>query len=261
MGAWEREALPSWTEKGCLPVWEALVEEWPDAAPVRQLITALRAQEYDVFESRDQAAREAVRWSWPLLRVTPHLNDDLYGFRSVHAAYSLAYSVPVLCRYPDELCVLPVHDLEMLRRACARCFPRDGGQEGRISGRLPVAWKDVTPPQTLRAEAVPPEELHERTQQAESWRMPPPEPYRWREFCDDLYEWEKANPAPALSAAEVLGMAGVERYVKQCELAAIDDRIRVLLRQAHEEGLGPTRLQALSGVSRRTIPGWLRADA
>ncbi|MEU6018266.1 hypothetical protein ABZ826_30850 [Streptomyces sp. NPDC047515] len=176
----------------------------------------------------------------------------------MHAAYSLAYSIPVLCRYPEELCVPPALGTEPLRRMCAHCFRGIDGEGGPMPAALPVAWKDVTDPQTLRAEAVPAEELLEATERARKVKVSPPEPYRWRELSNQFYEWEEANPAPSLSARGRLALAGVQRYVKQCDLAFVDDRVRALMRQAHADGLGPTRLQALSGVSRRTIPGWLR---
>lgn len=244
-------------------MWEALVEEWPQAAPVGPLISALRHQEYRVFTSRDEAAGETSRWSHALLRVTSHVNNDACGFRAVHAAYSLAYSIPVLCRYPVEFCVSPELGADLLRRTCAVCFTGSGGEGGPELGAFQVAWKDVSVPQTLRAEAVSAEELLERAERARRVKVSPPEPgpYRWRELAEQIFVWEEAHPAPTLSAGDELALAGVQRYVKQRELSFVDSRMRALMRRAHADGLGPTRLQALSGVSRRTIPGWLRADA
>ncbi|MEV6549273.1 hypothetical protein AB0M57_11230 [Streptomyces sp. NPDC051597] len=66
--------------------------------------------------------------------------------------------------------------------------------------------------------------------------------------------------AERLSEAEELALAGVARYVQQCELAVVDSQVRTLICRARGEGLGWTRLQALSAVSRRTIAGWLRAE-
>ncbi|MFJ1701661.1 hypothetical protein ACIOHC_43010 [Streptomyces sp. NPDC088252] len=180
--------FPSSTREVAGLCGKALVEEWPDAAPAGQLIAALRWQEYSLFTSRDRAAEAVSRWSSPLLRVTPHVNGDSCGFRAVHAAYSLAYSIPVLCRYPEELCVPPVLGTERLRRMCAHCFKGIDGEGRPVPGELPVAWKDVTDPQTLRAEAVPAEELLEATERARKVKVSPPEPYRWRELLNQFYE-------------------------------------------------------------------------
>ncbi|MFI8515426.1 hypothetical protein ACIGHB_30285 [Streptomyces sp. NPDC085460] len=215
-----------------------------------------------MFTTRDAAARATAPGACPVLRVTPHINNDSCGFGVVHASYSLAYSIPMLCRYPDELCVESSVGEEQLRRTCARCLTETGGKGGPQPGDLPVAWRDLTAPETLRAEVVPAAEFLKASEEAAQWpKLPRPEPYRWGELASRFYDWEEAHPAPKLRAEEELALAGVFRHVKQRQLAFAEQRVRILLKEAHEAGLGPTRLQALSGVSRRTIPGWLRADA
>lgn len=201
---------------------------------------------------------------WPVLRVTPHRDDDGCGYQGTHAAYSLTYAIPVLCQFPERPCAPFGQDTERLRRACAHCFAAADCQGGPTPGDLPVAWWDLTAPQTVRAEAVAPEELLASTALVSRYRasgitMQAPEPYRWRELADRILEWQEANPAPRLGVIEQLALAGVHRHVALRRLAYADEQVRRLLPQAHDEGLGSTRLEALSGVSRRTIPGWLAA--
>ncbi len=242
-------------------MWTALVEEWPQAAPVDHLRTALRRRcEYEVFTTLDATAREASYLGEPLLRITPHLDDDACGHRAPHAAYSLSYGIPVLCRLPASRCSQDSTDEAQLHRSCAHCLADLGVQGGPRPGHLPLAWQDLTPPQTLRAAAVPPEELLRSGNLAKQWRSAPPEPYRWERLADDVLQWEEEHPAPALSATNELSLAGVQRQVALSRLAFADSEVRRLLRKTAAGGVGPSRLEALSGVSRRTIPGWLRAE-
>ncbi len=242
-------------------MWTALVEEWPHAAPVDHLRTALRRCEYEVFATLDGSAYEATKFALgPLLRITPHPDDDACGHRAPHAAYSLSYGIPVLCRLPGTRCLQDTKDEAQLHRTCAHCLADLGIQGGPRPGRLPLAWRDLTPPQTLRAEAVPPETLLRDAHLAKQWRSSPPEPYRWKQLANDVFQWEEEHPAPTLSSADELALAGVQRQVALSQLAFADSEVRRLLRKTAADGVGPSRLEALSGVSRRTIPGWLRAE-
>jgi hypothetical protein len=145
------------------------------------------------------------------------------------------------------------------------CLERVGESGGPKPGDLHLAWVDLTDAETVRAEAVPPEELLEANASAKRVAdvmrspMKAPEPYKWKELAERIYEWEEANPPPVLGAAEELALAGIDRFLVMRQLDWREERVRRLLHKAHSEGLGPTRLAVLSGVSRRTIPGWLRA--
>jgi hypothetical protein len=102
-------------------MWEVLVEEWPNAAPVAGLLGALRYQEYEVFRTRDAGARAVVAGlGRPLLRVTPHRNEDGCGYHCTHAAYSVAWSLPMFCQFTEVVSVqATLRRVEQLRRACA----------------------------------------------------------------------------------------------------------------------------------------------
>ncbi|CAM5328382.1 hypothetical protein SFIMM107S_04505 [Streptomyces griseus] len=255
-------ALPAVDEKRYPSMWTAFVEEWPHAAPVDHLRSALRRRgEYEVFTTLDSCAYEAASFApGPLLRIKPHLDDDACGHRAPHAAYSLSYGIPVLCRLPGSRCLQTTKDEAQLDRTCAHCLADLGVQGGPRPGHLPLAWRDLTPSQTLRAEAVSPEELLRAANLAKRWKSAPPEPYRWERLADDVFQWEEEHPAPTLSSADELALAGVRRQVALSRLAFADSEVRRLLRKTAAGGVGPSRLEALSGVSRRTIPGWLRAE-
>lgn len=88
-------------------MWDVLVEEWPDAAPVQGLAAALRHCEYEVFTNRDRGARQAAEGGHSILRVTPHENDDSCGHQGTHAEYSVTWSMPMFCDLPQTHLAAP----------------------------------------------------------------------------------------------------------------------------------------------------------
>ncbi|MFE3139678.1 hypothetical protein [Streptomyces scopuliridis] len=126
-----------------------------------------------------------------------------------------------------------------------------------------MAWWDLTEWRTMRAEPVSPEAMlqaavnEKRVAQMMKRAPEPPEPYDWREFADNIFDWQEAHPSPPWAAEQWLALVGVERHLHLMSLALIDARLRRLARESHVAGAGPSRLSVLSGVSRRTVPGWL----
>ncbi|MFF3366328.1 hypothetical protein [Streptomyces misionensis] len=243
-----------------------MVEELPSAAPVSGLISALRRADYEVAKNRDAAARIAATAGSAALRITPHLDNDTCGYQGTHAAYSLTWAIPMLCPLQHVTDSSP-QELARVQRACSRC-----GAEASKSGQpdtstVHLAWWDLTTPQTLRAEPVPTEDLlrahawAKKMNNSSKYKMPMPEPYKWVDLADSVYFWEEANPKPNLAPMEALAVAGVRRFLTRLQMDEAEQEVRRLLGSAHAAGAGPTTLAKLSGVSRRTIPNWLRAVA
>ncbi|MFJ6606656.1 hypothetical protein [Streptomyces lydicus] len=246
-------------------MWVAMVEERPQAAPVTALIDVLRRNEYQLATSRIGGARLAIGLRSAILRVTPHEDQDSCGYQGTHASYTLTYAIPVLCQMRHQLPTAPSqHELARIWRECVHCWNTLGGRgDSAVDPRFAhLAWWDLTEAQTLRAEPVPAEKLLEQAAREEEWaakryQPAPPEPYRWSTLVDRIFDWEEANYPESLGPEEKLALAGVERHLTLCQLDQVDANVRKLLTSAHTCGTATTRLAALSGVSRRTIPGWL----
>lgn len=200
-----REVLLVAKEKGRTSVvtWSAgvLVEESPNAAPVQGLIRALRRCEYEVQTTRDSGVLQTVESGGPVLRVTPHDNDDACGYQGTHAAYSLTWAIPMLCQFQQRLDGLLPQEITQMGRVCAHCQKsiRGGDQAVLNPGCVHLAWWDLTVAQTLRAEPTPPEDLLRASALAkQDAKIPMPEPYKWVELAERVYFWEEAHPAPNL---------------------------------------------------------------
>ncbi|MFD8705877.1 hypothetical protein ACFV1W_25280 [Kitasatospora sp. NPDC059648] len=137
-----------------------LVEMAADSAPTRDLVDELARQlPGESTGSGSAATRWAVESRTPVLRVVPHPDDDACGYDppTTHAAYSVRWSLPVLCQYREsgyapgcEACA-SIREWEYLTK--------DGITPPAPADELVHTWwEDIAEVTTLRAKIVPAEQ-------------------------------------------------------------------------------------------------------
>ncbi|WP_330346600.1 hypothetical protein OG858_47215 (plasmid) [Streptomyces europaeiscabiei] len=82
--------------------------------------------------------------------------------------------------------------------------------------------------------------------------------YDWPGTARRMANLAAEHPAPGLDSEQKVALGGARRHLLLSELAAADQSLRQLMANARD--VGPVRLSALSGVSRRTVPGWIAAS-
>ncbi|MBC2869873.1 hypothetical protein [Streptomyces mexicanus] len=267
-----------------------MVHESEDAAPTLLLSHELSRRGALVATKTPAGAGLAVENRGAILRVVPHPDLDACGFQGKHAAYSITWAIPTLCHAAPPL-VLPATREEAARvwRRCLTCGEA-WGTKLSPSSQPHLTWWDVTEPVTVRAEEIPPATRAER---AVADPLPDPEPIAsdpgddtaelaeqrrnhllrvaaWTDMSPHIYDWpELAERLVALgdrpevtwsqmTAEQRVSLVGVRRHLLLSELAATETSLRRLMYEASVlQDTGPVRLSELSGVSRRTVPGWV----
>ncbi|MEU8779859.1 hypothetical protein [Streptomyces sp. NPDC048606] len=267
------------------------VHRWEDAAPTRDLRATLVRSGIPVPESDTAGARLVVDTRVPVVRIRPHEDEDECGHLSTHAAYTLTWAVPVLCRLPQP----PGRDLDFvgLRRQCWTCadhlYPTIVAGPDALPAGAHLTWWDISGPTTVRAAVI---DREERVRRALLGRPFDPTAYSadhirlaggvekvrrrhesavvlaaQEDRSADRYDWdgltariiEWAGEAPRLTAAQRVAVAGARRHLALGEVAAADMSLRDLMATARDDSHTIEYLSELGGISRRTGSGWLAA--
>ncbi|MFI5621542.1 hypothetical protein [Streptomyces sp. NPDC051567] len=235
-----------------------MVEPTPGAAPAQPLAQALDIRRIPVGRTTAEGAALAVAAQAPVLRVQPHPDHDACGHDRTHAAYRLTWAVPVLCErgHPRTPAALPG-----LWQECHTCALTVLDRSPRPPGPH-LTWWDISDATHLRAAPLPPaghiqpaqDQSQDQSQDGTADR------YDWHGLAGRLTAHGAARPRRStLTPEQQVALAGAHRLLLLDELARAEQTLRD--RMYHARNSGPVRLSALTGISRRTVPGWITATA
>ncbi|WP_280686310.1 hypothetical protein [Kitasatospora sp. MAA19] len=269
-----------------------LVEMAEDSAPGRDLADALTRLAPGASTDSDlTATRWVVESRTPVLRVVPHPNRDACGYNppTVHAVYSVRWSLPVLCQYrqrgyvPDCPACASIRSWEGLTASTPLPPPTD-------DELTHVRWEDAAEASTLRATIAAPPELdlshlspaelkllggYEQAAEVARQRQATQvrngrslARYNWAGLAADVVELHTTLTPPRLTPLQRVAVGGVRVYLLEQDvinarkgLAQLSRNARAVInpktgKPAHTK----TIIAAYGGITRVTLDAYLREN-